>query len=115
VYDLDFKTPNNDGKQKKTGADLMARYKELCAAYPIVSIEDPFDREDWENTKSFNAADVCQVRDEFRHSRKGFRRKENDQRESKSFNAADVCQVHCESEIDGFRHSRKRFRWKEEG
>lgn len=77
MYDLDFKTPNNDGKQKKTAADLMARYKELCAAYPIVSIEDPFDREDWENTKSFNAADVCQVRceseiDGFRHTRKRF-------------------------------------------
>ncbi|GAQ87828.1 enolase [Klebsormidium nitens] len=61
VYDLDYKTPNNDGKQKKTGADLMTSYKELCAAYPIVSVGDPFDRTDWENTKGLNAADVCQV------------------------------------------------------
>lgn len=40
----------------------MTSYKELCAAYPIASVGDPFDRTDWENTKGLNAADVCQVR-----------------------------------------------------
>lgn len=29
--------------------------------YPIVSIEDPFDKEDWEHTREFSALGICQV------------------------------------------------------
>lgn len=29
--------------------------------YPIVSIEDPFDREDWDHTKHFSSLGICQV------------------------------------------------------
>lgn len=29
--------------------------------YPIVSIEDPFDKEDWEHTKKFSGLGICQV------------------------------------------------------
>lgn len=29
--------------------------------YPIVSIEDPFDREDWDHTKHFSGLGICQV------------------------------------------------------
>lgn len=29
--------------------------------YPIVSIEDPFDREDWEHIKQFSELGLCQV------------------------------------------------------
>lgn len=29
--------------------------------YPIVSIEDPFDQDDWENTKAFASLGACQV------------------------------------------------------
>lgn len=29
--------------------------------YPVVSIEDPFDQDDWENTKILTACGVCQV------------------------------------------------------
>ena len=32
---------------QKTSADLIAYYKELVSAYPLVSIEDPLDEEDW--------------------------------------------------------------------
>lgn len=32
------------------------------ADYPIVSIEDPFDKEDWELTKYFSTLQTCQVR-----------------------------------------------------
>ena len=32
---------------KKSSADLIAYYSELVSAYPLVSIEDPLDQEDW--------------------------------------------------------------------
>eukprot|EP00899_Mesostigma_viride_P003393 jgi/Mesvir1/13054/Mv06040-RA.2 len=60
-YDLDFKNPKKDGSQKKTGPELGALYKEFCTEYPIVSIEDPFDQDDFENTAAFTKAGVCQV------------------------------------------------------
>ncbi|KNX37996.1 phosphopyruvate hydratase [Luteipulveratus halotolerans] len=34
--------------QAKTAAEMSAYYAELVAAYPLVSIEDPLDEEDWE-------------------------------------------------------------------
>ncbi|WGL53344.1 phosphopyruvate hydratase [Nocardioides sp. BP30] len=37
---------------KKSSAQMSAYYAELCAAYPIVSIEDPLDEEDWEGWKT---------------------------------------------------------------
>jgi len=46
-YDLDFKTKNNDGSQKKSGEEMIALYKEFVNEYPVVSIEDPFDQDDW--------------------------------------------------------------------
>ena len=36
----------------KTSAEMTAYYAELCAAYPIVSIEDPLDEDDWEGWKT---------------------------------------------------------------
>jgi len=47
MYDLDFKTPNNDGSEKLSGEQLGAFYKELAKDFPIRSIEDPFHEEDW--------------------------------------------------------------------
>ncbi|KAJ0020246.1 cytosolic enolase 3 [Pistacia vera] len=60
-YDLDFKSPNKSGQNFKSGEDMIEMYKELCAEYPIVSIEDPFDMEDWEHTKYFSGLGICQV------------------------------------------------------
>jgi len=62
-YDLDFKTANNDKSQVLSGAALGDLYKDLCDKYPMVSIEDPFDQDDWENYSAFTAAigDKCQV------------------------------------------------------
>jgi enolase len=48
-YDLDFKTKNNDGKFVVTGDQLSNIYKEFAKDYPVVSIEDPFDQDDWEH------------------------------------------------------------------
>ena len=56
TYDLDFKTPNNDGKMKYAGPALADVYKDLAKKYPIVSIEDPFDQDDWKNYTEFTAA-----------------------------------------------------------
>ncbi|XP_006350814.1 cytosolic enolase 3 [Solanum tuberosum] len=60
-YDLDFKTPNKSGQNFKSGQDMIDMYKELCADYPIASIEDPFDKEDWEHVKYFSGLGICQV------------------------------------------------------
>ncbi|MBM9460686.1 phosphopyruvate hydratase [Nocardioides sp. zg-536] len=38
--------------QSKTAAEMTAYYAELVAAYPIVSIEDPLNEEDWEGWKT---------------------------------------------------------------
>jgi enolase len=61
MYDLDFKTENNDGSMKKTGEEMIEMYKEFCSEYPIVSIEDPFDQDDFENTGLLTGSGVCQV------------------------------------------------------
>lgn len=46
VYDLDFKT---DGSNQCVSADELAKvYMDFCAKYPLVSIEDPFDQDDWQ-------------------------------------------------------------------
>ncbi|KAG8387778.1 hypothetical protein BUALT_Bualt02G0056600 [Buddleja alternifolia] len=60
-YDLDYKSPNKSGQNFKSGDDMIDMYKELCEAYPIVSIEDPFDKEDWEHSKYFSSLKICQV------------------------------------------------------
>ncbi|GFY82706.1 enolase [Actinidia rufa] len=49
TYDLNFKEENNDGSQKITGDQLKDLYKSFVDEYPIVSIEDPFDQDDWEH------------------------------------------------------------------
>lgn len=36
-------------------------YKEICQQFPIVSIEDPYEQDDWENTRMFTDENVCQV------------------------------------------------------
>ncbi|MEP9381715.1 phosphopyruvate hydratase [Nocardioides cheoyonin] len=37
---------------KKSAAEMTAYYEELVSAYPIVSIEDPLDEEDWDGWKT---------------------------------------------------------------
>jgi len=55
-YDLDFKTENNDGSQCITPQQLTEFYAELAATYtPIVSIEDPFDQDDWDSYNKLTA------------------------------------------------------------
>lgn len=55
-YDLDFKTANNDKSQVRSGAELADLYRDLVKKYPIVSIEDPFEQDDWNAYSQFNAS-----------------------------------------------------------
>lgn len=41
--------------QDKTAAEMSAYYAELVAKYPLVSIEDPLDENDWEGYKTLTA------------------------------------------------------------
>lgn len=47
VYDLDFKNPDNDGSKRLSGEQLGDMYKDFIANFPMISIEDPFDQDDW--------------------------------------------------------------------
>jgi len=54
-YDLDYKTLKNDGSHKKSGDELKEMYQQMCKDYPIVSIEDPFDQDDFTNYSKLTA------------------------------------------------------------
>lgn len=47
-YDLDFKNPKNNGEWVKSGEELKEIYKGFIKKYGVVSIEDPFDQDDWD-------------------------------------------------------------------
>jgi enolase len=47
LYDLNFKEDNNDGKAKLKGDELIKLYESFVKEYPILTIEDPFDQDDW--------------------------------------------------------------------
>ncbi|XP_076062816.1 alpha-enolase [Oratosquilla oratoria] len=61
TYDLDFKTANNDGSQKISGEQLCQMYQEFVREFPITSIEDPFDQDDWDNWSKFTGATDIQI------------------------------------------------------
>jgi len=48
-YDLDFKTEGEgkDLSQTISGDELTKMYEKFCADYPVISIEDPFDQDDF--------------------------------------------------------------------
>ncbi|KAF9612531.1 hypothetical protein IFM89_000453 [Coptis chinensis] len=46
-YDLNFKKQPNDGAHVLTAQELRDLYKDFVRDFPIVSIEDPFDQNDW--------------------------------------------------------------------
>lgn len=48
-YDLEFKEQPNSGANVLTGGALGNLYKEFVKDFPIVSIEDPFDQDDWQS------------------------------------------------------------------
>ncbi|RCH91772.1 hypothetical protein CU097_001413 [Rhizopus azygosporus] len=60
-YDLDFKNPNSDKSEWIDGKELTALYNSFAQKYPIVSIEDAFDQDDWENWAHLNASSEFQL------------------------------------------------------
>merc|ERR1712183_675058 len=48
-YNLDFKNDNPAPEAWKTGVELAGVYKDWVQKYPMISIEDPFDQDDWDS------------------------------------------------------------------
>uniref|UniRef100_A0A667XRR0 phosphopyruvate hydratase n=1 Tax=Myripristis murdjan TaxID=586833 RepID=A0A667XRR0_9TELE len=59
-YDLDFKSPP-DPERHITGEELAEIYQGFVNNYPVVSIEDPFDQDDWEAWSRLTAQVGIQV------------------------------------------------------
>lgn len=60
-YDLDFKNADSDPKGWLPGEQLAELYQEFVSEYPIVSIEDPFDQDDWGAWAHLQAATDIQI------------------------------------------------------
>ncbi|VBB27363.1 unnamed protein product [Acanthocheilonema viteae] len=64
-YDLDFKNPKSDQSKWKTGDEMLELYKSFIKDYPIVSIEDWFEQDDWSSwTKGLSAVNIQIVGDD---------------------------------------------------
>lgn len=64
-YDLDFKNPKSDSSKWLTGQQLADVYIGFTKKYPIASIEDPFDQDDWEAWSHLRAStDVTIIGDD---------------------------------------------------
>lgn len=48
LYDMDFKNPKSDKKNWLKSEKLFQVYQDFIKDFPMVSIEDPFDQDDWE-------------------------------------------------------------------
>jgi len=60
-YDLDFKNPDSDPKEWLSPGQLAELYQDFIANYPVVSIEDAFDQDDWSAWTNFLASTDIQV------------------------------------------------------
>ncbi|XP_073118850.1 enolase 1, chloroplastic [Henckelia pumila] len=60
-YDLNFKKQPNDGAHVLKAESLRDLYKEFVRDFPIVSIEDPFDQDDWSSWSSLQASVDIQI------------------------------------------------------
>jgi len=60
-YDLDFKNPNSDKSQWLTPDKLTNLYQEFITEFPMVSIEDPFDQDDWNAWTNITANTKIQI------------------------------------------------------
>ncbi|XP_014673770.1 PREDICTED: enolase-like [Priapulus caudatus] len=60
-YDLDFKNPKSDESKWLPGDELANMYRSFIAEYPIVSIEDAFDQDDWASWSALMATVKIQL------------------------------------------------------
>lgn len=58
---MDFKNPQSDKSKWLTPEKLQGLYQEFIKDYPIVSIEDPFDQDDWAAWTAMTAATQIQI------------------------------------------------------
>uniref|UniRef100_A0AAR2LDC9 phosphopyruvate hydratase n=1 Tax=Pygocentrus nattereri TaxID=42514 RepID=A0AAR2LDC9_PYGNA len=59
-YDLDFKSPDDQSRYISSD-ELGDLYKSFVQEYPVVSIEDPFDQDDWQAWTNFTGSTDIQV------------------------------------------------------
>lgn len=56
IYEKDSRLYHLESENRKlTSAEMIDFYSDLCAKYPIISIEDGLDENDWDGWKSLNA------------------------------------------------------------
>ncbi|XP_057375560.1 enolase-like [Daphnia carinata] len=60
-YDLDFKNPASDPATYLESSKLAELYQEFIKEFPMVSIEDPFDQDDWAAWTSLTANTPIQI------------------------------------------------------
>lgn len=60
-YDLDFKNPSSNPQDYLEQKALQELYESFIKNYPIVSIEDPFDQDDWDGWKGLTSATDIQI------------------------------------------------------
>lgn len=60
-YNLDFKSKNPDPTQLITADQLTAIYQDMISKYPVISIEDAFDQDDWAAWTKFSAETPVQI------------------------------------------------------
>jgi len=61
LYDLDFKNPNSDKSQWLTPEKLTNLYQEFINEFPLTSIEDPFDQDDWNAWSGITSSTKIQI------------------------------------------------------
>jgi len=54
-YDLYWKDKEKKGKHQKKTSELVEYFKEWTEKYPMISIEDPFDQDDWDGYRLLTA------------------------------------------------------------
>ncbi|PVD35343.1 hypothetical protein C0Q70_02303 [Pomacea canaliculata] len=60
-YDLDFKNKDSNPESWISSDQLAAMYDGFVSKYPVVSIEDPFDQDDWKAYAQFTANSKIQI------------------------------------------------------
>ncbi|KAF8688749.1 hypothetical protein HU200_042228 [Digitaria exilis] len=60
-YDLNFKNQPNDGAHVLSAQRLGDLYRDFVKDFPIVSIEDPFDQDDWSSWASLQSSVNIQI------------------------------------------------------
>jgi len=55
-YDLDWKSKTKSAKDIKTSDEFAEVYRQYAKDYPVISIEDPYDQDDWEAYQKLTAS-----------------------------------------------------------